>query len=353
MQILFNSGADSYAVNVETPEDQLSKSNKFTTKIVNTNSAPNKSVGASASQQKLQQYNEKQMAKYITSTPQIFEEFQPQKGVKMIEGGRQKEGDKFDSQLLGNTMSPTATSIAANGTRSLLLNFNSEGKMRRDDYMNMMRTQNYTRNTLMQTATSQEVKTVEKHDYGSHQKAARDTATTGAFPKAENTNVSKSVDKASKNWHGTQQASSITVHSSALLESLLQQDNNANHQAFSPVSPNLRANHHNYDNYFTASQTNFGNTTFKGLNNMVGGDSYKATSVDNFNIDILQAKDWGRNKQQPQMISQGPTMLPKATVKALQSSLGIKSKPRERLLKANNNLAKSALAQRGASTILS
>lgn len=249
---------------------------------------------------------EREFTKMIVGPPQIFEEIKPKMGVKIIEGGRKKEGPLF------TLTSPTQASATLLSTTSASSHRLGNGeKMRKDEYIKMIQGGNLSRQGLNgplieEDKVVSEMRSNDSLDY------SKLSLFKGPVP------PEKGKPKVSKLFSPRElSVSSVQVHSSRLAEIMSSKDD--------------------LDSEFSGPGT--GKGPYQGHAIKID-DTLQTNKIDSFNMGILASKDWGRNISVG-MASNAPTNLPKGALRSLELTLGMKPKyPRDRLTRIVPNSTK-------------
>ena len=293
-------------MNSQTSEDQI-KSHRSKIPSVTKINTNTKDISLARSKPKKVLSDDKELSKMmIVGPPAIFEDFRPKMGVKMMEAGRKKEGAKY------TLSSPT---FAASGLLSLSgansYRLSKENKIRRDEYFQFVKGGNLSRQGMIgqteETITSELGQT--------------EPINSSKLSIQKNTLLDKSKFSVPKLKLPEELiASTVRVHSSRLAEIMNKQDEQ-------PYSARLELK-------TKKSQT------FK------IDDSLQTNPVDNFNMNIISSKDWGRNIT-VSTSNYTPLPFPKGEEKLLSHAVGIKPKyPRERQIRHPSGASSTLVSPR-------
>ena len=286
----------SFAINNKTSEDQLAR---FTGNKQNKEADISKSSAKDLSRilkMKKAPAEEKEFTKMIVGPPAIFEELRPTMGVKIIEGGRKKEGARY---TLSTSNLPNASTLSLGGNNSFRLS--KDEKLRRDDYFQMVKGGNLSRQGYSaprenEKVVPSELKLTDSLDY------SKLSVLKGSI-------TEKGKPKVTKMFNPMELTpSTVRVHTNRLSQLMSSKEGTES------------------DMFMT------GASKMSNMNQSVKIDNGLQTNrVDSFNMNIMTSKDWGRN------VSVGiptytPSSLPKGPRGALETALGMKNKyPRDRL----------------------
>jgi hypothetical protein len=236
-------------------------------------------------QRKVAEQEKEFLNKLLQTAPPVFDSFNPAPGVLLIEGGKTKQNPKLKQNF---TMT--------DGTLSLS---NSTGTIRlsRSEYLQITRGGNLSRQNIDKDK------------------------------KAMNDQLRSLDSDGAKNW-------SIKVDG---VKEFDPKEKNMR-KMMDTASKDVQINYKNFEHLVKAADEIKMNSLLKvdekaqtSKNSTMIVDEFKKTPIDEFNMEIMNAKDWGKNVVMSTSVV--ANTLPKPTSKIFKQTMGVKSKyPRERMV---------------------
>ena len=233
----------------------------------------------------------------MNTAPPIFESFVPAPGVSLIEGGRTKIGPKYST---GATLIDGGLTLSMSASAGAI-------RLSRSEYLQLTKTSNLGRQNINTEITM----------------APDQVKLLSPTESLKNTMESDPA----KNWLvKINEVKEVNVKEKNIRRIRNLEPSNSNNEIGIKIN-----NTKFYDTLLKVDDQKYGLPVIdeqQGLKKNVFED-FKKTPIDEFNLDILHSRDWGKNLAFSNQNT--PSQLPKPSNKLFNKTLGMKSKfPRER-----------------------
>ena len=242
------------------------------------------------SKQKNDPLEEKQFTPMMDTAPPIFDSFVPAPGVSMIEGGRTKIGPKYST---GATLTDRGLTLPISESTGTI-------RLSKNEYLLLAKANNLNRSNMNTTNPVKMLSSTDSLKNTVYADPAKNCLVN--INEIKEANVKEKNIK--RNLSPSNNDLGIKINNAKFYETLLE----ISEDELKSELPLINEKQ-SFKNTFTYD--------------------FKKTLVDEFNQDILQSRDWGKNTA---FLAQNvvPSLLPKPSNKLFNKTLGMKSKfPRE------------------------